>query len=128
MLGGGLRFTAAAPAADLLLKPLLRKPLLAAGVQSPHASSHVQHRRPKKQDERHGKGQGCACQGLKHGLIGMDCFRHLSLLSSESEAAASPLVGLSTQFLTTPKCRCVASNFVLRCHVLAGAWLQATSN
>ena len=128
MLGGGLRFTAAAPAADLLLKPLLRKPLLGEGVQPPHASGHVQQGIPKKEGDMNGKGQGSACQGLKHGFIGMDRFRHLSLLSSESEAAASPLVGLSPLSLTTPTCRYVVSGLFLRHHVPTGAWLHATSN
>ena len=109
MLGGGLRFTAAAPAADLLLKPLLRKPLLAEGVQPSRALGHVQPKRPKKEGKGSGNGQGSACQGLKHGFIGMNRFRHLSLLSSESEAAASPLVCLSSQFLTAEACRCIAS-------------------
>lgn len=136
MLGGGLRFTAAAPAADLLLKPLLRKPLLAAGVQPPHApshvqpphaSGHVQQGRPKKEGKKDGKGQGSACQGLQHGFIGMDRFRHLSFLSSESEAAASPLVGLSPGFLMAQTCGCCCLQLFLRRHVSAGAWLQVTS-
>ena len=111
MLGGGLRFTAAAPAADLLLKPLLRKPLLAEGVQPPHTPGQVQQGRPKKDIEGNAKWQGSACQGLKHGFMAMDRFRHLSFLSSGSEAAASPLVGLlpPSESLTIQACRCVAS-------------------
>ena len=78
-VGGGLGLTAAAPGADLLLKPLLRQPLLAPGVPLPPGLA-------PSQQEGHTEGQqGSACQHMRHGLLTMDRMRRLICLNSSPE-------------------------------------------
>ena len=75
-VGGGLGLTAAAPGADLLLKPLLRQPLLAPGMPLPPGLA-------PPQQEGHTEGQqGSACQHMRHGLLTMDRMRRLICLNS----------------------------------------------
>ena len=61
MVGGGLRLTAAAPGADLLLKPLLRQPLLAQGAQAPQGCCCPQ--------MGPADSAGHACKHLRKGLV-----------------------------------------------------------
>lgn len=83
-LGGGLRITAAAPGADVLLKPLLNRPLLARDVHEPQGLIPAQQQKAKEQSS--------ACHHLGHGLLFMNRFRHLICLKSEAQlATASPV-------------------------------------
>ena len=85
MLGGGLRLTAATPSADLLLKRLLRQPLLVRGAQ-PQQGQCCDHSSP-------GKGAGHACQHVQSGLVAMDRTRRLICLGSDTPDAARGMVG-----------------------------------
>ena len=84
ILGGGLRLTVAAPGAALLLKPLLRQPLLARGATSPQGNRCPQAAREDS--------AGRSCQQLQHGLLTMDRTRHLISLNREAQVTPGPMV------------------------------------
>ncbi len=73
-VGGGLGLTAAAPGADLLLKPLLQQPLLA-----PPGLAFSQQKGQKE------VRQGSGCQHMRHGILTMDRMRRLICLNSTPE-------------------------------------------
>ena len=85
MLGGGLRLTAAATGANLLLKRLLRQPLLVRAAQLPQGQC-CGHSVP-------GKRAGHACQHVQSGMVTMERTRRLICLGSESLEAAAAMVG-----------------------------------
>ena len=127
MLGGGVRLTAAMPGADLLLKRLLRQPLLAREAQLPQGRCCEQSSPCKR--------AGHACQHVQSGLVILDSTRRLICLGSGAPEPAGDMVG-PLHYCTFPGC---LTNFSLcsheapvlrmwntgRCTILKhGVWLQ----
>ena len=78
--------TAAAPGADLLLKRLLRQPLIAQGARALQGCCCP--------EMGPGTSVGHACMRLRKGLVTMARTRRLVCHDSEGPDAAGPMVGI----------------------------------